>query len=254
MRIRRPSYCIMLLLVPALIMVVPIFVPSMHVMAMPAMVLPWGEEYDVVDYAHNNNIAVLAHIIFGHDAGYNTGYNTGYDAGYNGMTEMTKMAVGQYAYAHSMFNSAEKFESGYRVQVATAPEFPQVGEPSQFMVRVTDADFQEVDRFTMGIKFFFNGQLVDALPPKSMEGGHWDFEYVWRDHGNHIVEIYLYDMYGDDDGLITYKFNMGTQSPFGYIFIAAITVGAFCFVGVMGYIYLPHIRNRYAGKQRRKDE
>ena len=50
-----------------------------------------------------------------------------------------------------MFNSAEKFYGGYRVQVATAPEFPQIDEPSQFLIRVTDGDFEEVDSFTMGI-------------------------------------------------------------------------------------------------------
>ncbi len=44
------------------------------------------------------------------------------------------------AYAHSMFNSSEKFEAGYRVQVATAPEFPQVNEPSQSLVKVTDVE------------------------------------------------------------------------------------------------------------------
>ena len=141
------------------------------------------------------------------------------------------------SYAHSMFNSAEKFHAGYRVQVATAPEFPQVGEPSQFLVRVTNADFEEVDRFTMGIKFFFNGQQVDTVPPTSIEGGHWDFDYTWRTQGNHIVEIYLYDMDGAPSS-ITYKFNMGTQSPFGYIFIIAITVGALVFAGVMGWIYV----------------
>ena len=50
------------------------------------------------------------------------------------------------AYAHSMFNSAEKYESGYRVQVATAPEFPQIGEPSQFRVKVTEGfEYKDVD-------------------------------------------------------------------------------------------------------------
>ena len=172
----------------------------------------------------------------------------GYGPSYGG--DPGAAAVGQYAYGHSMFNSAEKFESGYRVQVATAPEFPQIGQPSQFMVRVTDADFEEVDRFTMGIRFLFNDRVVDTVPPKSVEGGHWDFEHVWRNQGNHIVEVYLYDMPGSD-GMITYKFNMGTQSPFGYIFIVAITVGALCFAGVMGYVYLPRIRDRYAGRGRR---
>ena len=30
------------------------------------------------------------------------------------------------AYAHSLFNSAEEFYGGYRIQVATTPEFPQL--------------------------------------------------------------------------------------------------------------------------------
>lgn len=147
------------------------------------------------------------------------------------------------AYAHSMFNSAEKFTAGYRVQVATAPEFPQVGEPSEFRVRVTDADFEEVDRFVMGIRVFFHDQQVDAIPPTPIEDAHWDFDYTWKNQGNHIVKIDLYGMNGDSD-VITYTFNMGTQSPFGYIFIMAITVGALCFAVLMTYIYLPWIRKK----------
>ena len=54
------------------------------------------------------------------------------------------------SYGHSMFNSAEKFYGGYRVQVATAPEFPQIDEPSQFLVRVTDEDYEEVDEIYNG--------------------------------------------------------------------------------------------------------
>ena len=35
------------------------------------------------------------------------------------------------------------------------PEFPQIDEPSQFLVRVTEGfDFEDVDRFTMGMKIF----------------------------------------------------------------------------------------------------
>ena len=143
-------------------------------------------------------------------------------------------------YAHSMFNSSEKFEAGYRVQVATSPEFPQINDPSQFLVRVTDGDFNEVERFTMGIRVYFHDQQVDAIPPKSIEGAHWDFDYVWRQQGNHIVKIDLYDM-GGNDGIITYTFNMGTQSPFGIIFFSAIIVGALVFTGMMIYIYLPKV-------------
>lgn len=142
------------------------------------------------------------------------------------------------AYAHSMFNSSEKFYGGYRVQVATTPEFPQINEPSQFLVRVTDGDFEEVDRFTMGIRIFFNNQQIDAIPPKSIEGAHWDIDYIWKNQGNHIVRVDLYDM-GGKQGILTYTFNMGTQSPFGIIFFSTIVVGALVFAGMMIYIYLP---------------
>ena len=55
-----------------------------------------------------------------------------------------------------------------------------------------------------------------------------------------IVYIDLYDMDGTE-GTLTYSFNMGTQSPFGIIFIVAITIGALTFAVIMGYIYLPKI-------------
>ena len=143
------------------------------------------------------------------------------------------------AYAHSMFNSADKFESGFRVQVATSPEFPQIDEPSQFRVRVTEGfDYEEVDRFTMGIRIFFNGQQVDTIPPIEIEGSHWDFDYVWRSQGNHIVLVDLYDMIENQE-IHTYTFNMGTQNPFGYIFFGAIIVGALTLTVVVLYIYLP---------------
>ena len=153
---------------------------------------------------------------------------------------LISMPVFGEAFGHSMFNSAEKFYGGYRVQVATAPEFPQIDEPSQFLVRVTDGDFEEVERFTMGIRIDYNGKQVDAIPVTNIEGAHWDFDYTWRNPGNHIVKIDLYNM-GESQGVLTYTFNMGTQSPFGYIFIIAITVGALFFAGMMGYIYLPKI-------------
>lgn len=147
------------------------------------------------------------------------------------------------ATGHSLFNSAEEFYGGYRVQVATTPEFPQIGEPSAILVRVTDADFEEVGGFTMGMRFEYDNVQVTAIPPRSHTGGHWETEFVWEREGNHVVMVDLYGMRGGDD-IMTYTFNMGTQSPFGYIFISAITVGALTFTGIMVYIYLPKITRR----------
>ena len=91
------------------------------------------------------------------------------------------------AYAHSMFNSAEEFLGGYRVQVATLPEFPQIGEKSQILFRVGDSEFNEVDHFTMGVRFFYNDQQIDAISPELHKGGNYSLDYVWKTPGNHVV-------------------------------------------------------------------
>ena len=142
------------------------------------------------------------------------------------------------AHGHSMFNSAESTIGGYRIQVATLPEFPEIGEPSQILFRVTDVDFEEVDRFTLGARIFYNGQQIDAIPPNSYEGAHVEMEHVWQNSGNHIVRVDLYDMEGTS-GVLTYTFNMGTQSPFGIIFFVAITIGALTLGLVVAYVYFP---------------
>ncbi len=148
------------------------------------------------------------------------------------------------AFAHSMFNSAEQSIGDYRVQVATLPEFPQIGETSQILFRVSDNDLNEVERFTMGVRIFYNDEQVDSIPIKSHEGGHWEMNYVFDKPGIHIFKVDLYDL--GEKGVLTYTFNMGTQSPFGYVFIISITIGAIIFAIVVGYIYLPkRIRSRF---------
>jgi len=151
---------------------------------------------------------------------------------------LTTIPIFSEVSAHSMFNSAESTLGGYRVQVATLPEFPQLGETSEILFRVTDIDFEEVDGFTLGARIFYNGQQIDVIPTESYEGGHVTKDFVWQNSGNHIVKVDLYGMKGTS-GVQTYTFNMGTQNPFGYIFFIAITIGALLLGIVIAYIYFP---------------
>jgi hypothetical protein len=144
------------------------------------------------------------------------------------------------ASAHSMFNSAESFIGDYRVQIATLPEIPITGDPMQILFRVSDVDFEEVDRFTMGIRIYYDDIQLDAIRPQSHEGGHWDMEYVLDRPGNHIFRVDLYDA-AKDGGIVTYTFNISTQNPFGYIFIFSIAAGSIGFAIVLAYIYIPRI-------------
>ncbi len=144
------------------------------------------------------------------------------------------------ASAHSLFNSAESFIGDYRVQIATLPEIPNTGEPMQILFQVTDVNFEEVDRFTMGIRIFYDDIQLDAIRPQSHKGGHWEMEYVLDQPGNHIFRVDLYDA-AKDGGIITYTFNISTHDPFGYIFIFSIAAGSIGLSIVLGYIYIPRI-------------
>ena len=147
------------------------------------------------------------------------------------------------AQAHSLFNSSEETLGEYRVQIATQPEFPQIGEKSQVLLRVTDTDYNEVERFTMGMRMFFNEQQIDAVRPHSIDGAHFSTDFTFYDSGNHIFRVDLYDA-TDDGGTLTFTFIISTQSPFGYIFISAIAAGGLIFAGVIGIIFIPKVIKR----------
>jgi hypothetical protein len=139
------------------------------------------------------------------------------------------------ASAHSLFNSAESTIGDNRIQIATEPEIPGVNEKAKILLRVTDLNLEEVERFTVGIRIFYNDVQIDGIPPQSIEGGHWGFDYVFKEQGNHIFRVDLYD----DGKSITHTFNISTQNPFGYIFIYVIVSGAIGLAVLVGYIYLP---------------
>ena len=142
----------------------------------------------------------------------------------------------QYADAHALFNSAESTIGDNRVQIATEPEIPGVNEKAKILLRVTDLNLDEVKRFTVGIRIFYDDVQIDGIAPQSMESGHWSFDYVFKNPGNHIFRVDLYDSEGKP---ITHTFNMSTQNPFGYIFIYVIASGAIGLGVLASYIYLP---------------
>ncbi len=144
------------------------------------------------------------------------------------------------ASAHSLFNSAESTIGDYRVQIATLPEIPDNGKPMQILFRVTDLDLNEVDRFTMGVRIFYMDQQIDTIPPSSHQGGHWEFDYILENSGNHIFRVDLYDA-KEDGGIITYTFNISTHNPFGYFFFFSIAAGSIGLSAIIAYIYIPKL-------------
>lgn len=147
------------------------------------------------------------------------------------------MPAVQEASAHAMFNSAESTIGNNRVQIATVPEIPVINEKCTIRIHVTDLDLKDVQRFTMGMRIFYNDEQIDGIPPQSHDTGYWDFDYVFKRQGNHIFRVDLYD---SDGKIVTHTFNMSTQSPFAFIFTYVIMCGAVGLAIVVGYIYIPN--------------
>jgi len=147
------------------------------------------------------------------------------------------------AEAHPLFNSGEEWIGDHRVQIATIPEIPAVGEEIQVLFQVVDTDFQEVDQFTMGIRIFYDGEQIDAVMPKMYQNGHMEMDYIFEMSGNHNFRDDLYDVAYDGQPL-TYTFNISSQNTFGFVFISAVTMGGIMTAIIFIYVYLSKRRSK----------
>ena len=120
----------------------------------------------------------------------------------------------------------------HRVQIATLPEIPTFNEKSQILLRVLDDNENEVDKFRMGIRIYYNDELVDTIQPAYHENGHWQFDYVFKRPGIHIFRVDLYDV-AENGGVLTYTYNITTLVPFGYIFYYTVISGGFAVSGII---------------------
>ena len=147
------------------------------------------------------------------------------------------------AEAHPLFNSGEEWIGDHRIQIATLPEIPAVDEEIQVLFQVVDADFQELDQFTMGIRIFYDGEQIDAVMPKMYQNGHMEMDYIFEMSGNHVFRVDLYDI-ADDGQPLTYTFNISSQNTFGFVFISAVTMGGMMTAIIFIYVYWSKRRSK----------
>ena len=145
--------------------------------------------------------------------------------------------------AHPLFNSGEEWIGDYRIQIATLPEIPAVDEEIQVLFQVVDADFQELEQFTMGIRVFYDGEQIDAVMPKMYQNGHIEMDYIFEMSGNHVFRVDLYDI-ADDGRPLTYTFNISSQNTFGFVFISAVTMGGIMTAIIFIYVYWSKRRSK----------
>jgi len=108
------------------------------------------------------------------------------------------------AEAHSMFNSGEEWIGDHRIQIATLPEIPAVDEEIQVLFQVVDADFQELDQFTMGIRIFYDGEQIDAVMPKMYQMGIWKWIIFLKCQETMFLELIYMMLLMMDNHLLTH--------------------------------------------------
>lgn len=140
-------------------------------------------------------------------------------------------------FAHPGYNSEEQVIGKYRVSTSTIPEIPTTGEPSTIIITIYDLDFNPITDFDAGVRIFYNDEQIDAIPMTSIQGNHWDLNYIFEEPGNHVFRVTVDDA-GSYGKAITYTFNISTLNPFGYIFIYVIASGGIAGVGIMFYSYI----------------
>lgn len=155
----------------------------------------------------------------------------------------------QEASAHEELNSGDESIGNYEIQVATDPEIPTANHPFKMLFRVLnhqsasnilnsfDTRLSEVKHFRMGARIYYNDQLVDTIPVQDYTGGEWSTTYMFRESGNHVMYVDLYDV-GPGGKPLTFDFNISVLNIFGPIFQYIISAGGIaCFV-LLGWIVI----------------
>ncbi|MFZ0184528.1 MAG: hypothetical protein WBV92_01775 [Nitrosotalea sp.] len=149
-----------------------------------------------------------------------------------------------FASAHNNLNSEDETIGNYELQVATDPEIPEANHPFKLSFRVLNhqsasnifnslnTQLSEVDHFRMGLRIYYNDELVGTIPVQNINKGEWSTYYTLHETGNHVVDFDLYDV-GPDGKTLTYVFNITILSVFGNIFPYIISSGGIAFLVIV---------------------
>lgn len=153
------------------------------------------------------------------------------------------------ASAHNNLNSEDETIGNYELQVATDPEIPEPDHPFKLTFRVLNhqsasnilnslnTQVSEVDHFRMGLRIYYNDQLVGTIPVQNINKGEWSTYYTLHETGNHVMSFDLYDV-GPNGKTLTYTFNITVLNVFGNIFPYIISSGGIAFLILIGWALL----------------
>ena len=128
------------------------------------------------------------------------------------------------------FSSDSVKIGNYEIQVSTTPTVPDVGKDTKIHFRVLDQDGNQVDKFRMGLKIYFNDQLEQSFPAADYPG-IWDVNYIFQESGNHVLRADLFDL--KTGNVDSYTFNITTLNLYESIFFVLVIAGVAGAAGII---------------------
>ena len=157
-----------------------------------------------------------------------------------------KSIFGSLSWQPDALNSLSEVIGNYQVVVTTDPISPVVNQTVHIGFKVYNynqgvygdkSSYAEtgVNHFTMGIRVFYNDNLVDEIRPQLHRGNSWVMDYTFHRSGNHVFKVDLYDM-DKNNQVVTYIFNMPVNTIFGPIFQYILVAAAMALSGTLLWV------------------
>ena len=141
---------------------------------------------------------------------------------------MAESIFGDLTWDPEPLTSDSEVIGNYEVILITDPYTPNVNQTTHMQFKVFNynqgpygdkSNYASigVNHFLMGIRIYYNDQIVDTIPPALHKGDSWNFDYVFDKSGNHVLKVDLYNI-DKNDNLETYIFNVPVLTVYGSIF------------------------------------
>lgn len=127
-----------------------------------------------------------------------------------------------YEIMHPTFSTDATKVGNYEVQVSTTPSVPNVGEDTKIHFLVLDQNGNQVDKVRMGLKIYYNDNLMKEFPPNYYSGS-LDIDYTFQEPGNHVFVTEIFDP--DTGNMELYEFNITTLGLYASIFVVLVIAG-----------------------------
>jgi hypothetical protein len=128
-----------------------------------------------------------------------------------------------YEVIHPPFSTDSAIMGNYEIKIETTPPVPETGKNTSIHFLVLDENARPLDYFRMGLQIYHNDDLEISLPPADHSSGRYDLDYTFKESGNHVIRVDLYDLKSGQ--ILSHAFNVGVLNFYMNIFTYLVIAG-----------------------------